>query len=145
MEQLPVSRLILQAEPAPWANLVRLSAGLLERDGVTTPDYVQAIFDSFERNGDYMVVAPRVLLAHARPEQGAVATGLSLVSTSRDVAFNDDGDVPVRLFFTLAAVDSNEHLALLARLAEILTDERSFEELLSTRDSGRVVEILSPA
>ena len=145
MELFPGSRLILQVEPAPWAHLVRLSASLLERDGVVTTDYVKAIFDSFKRNGDYMVIAPKVLLAHARPEEGAVATGLSLVTTSADVAFNDDADVPLRLFFTLAAADSTAHLDLLAQLAEVLMDEQSFDELLSSKDTGRVLQLLNPA
>lgn len=145
MKLLPESRLILQVEPAPWADLVRQSAALLERDGVVTTDYVGAIFDSFARNGDYMVIAPRVLLAHARPEAGAVATGLSLVTTRHDVAFNDDADVPLRLFFTLAAADSTAHLDLLSQLAEVLMDEQSFEELLSSNDTGQVLQLLNPA
>lgn len=144
MELLSGSRLILQVEPAPWANLVRQSADLLERDAVIAGEYVEAIFDSIARNGNYMVVAPRVLLAHARPELGALGTGLSLVTTTRDVAFNDDPGVPVRLFFTLAAADSTEHLSLLAHLASVLTDESSFEELLACDDSRRVLQILNP-
>lgn len=145
MELLPGSRLVLQVGSAPWADLVRQSAALLERDGVISPAYVGAIFESCVRNGDYMVIAPRVLLAHARPEEGALTTGLSLVTTREDVAFNDDPAVPVRLFFTLAAADSTEHLDLLAHLAEVLMDEPSFEELLSSGDSERVLQILNPA
>lgn len=145
MQLLPGSRLILQVPPAPWADLVRQSAALLEREGVISSQYVGAIFDSCERNGDYMVIAPRVLLAHARPEEGALATGLSLVTTSDDVAFNDDPAVPVRLFFTLAAADSTEHLDLLAHLAEVLMDEASFEKLLSSGDTEQVLQILNPA
>jgi len=144
MEMLVGSRLTLQVEPAPWADLVRQSAALLERGGVITAGYVEAIFESFARNGNYMVVAPRVLLAHARPERGALGTGLSLVTTTQDVAFNDDPGVPVRLFFTLAAADSTHHLDLLAHLASVLTDESSFEELLACNDNRRVLQILNP-
>ena len=145
MELLTTSRLILQAGPAPWRDLVRQSAALLERDGIVTADYVEAIFASFARNGNYMVIAPRVLLAHARPEEGALRTGLSLITTSEDVALGDDAGVPVRLFFTLAAADSSEHLDLLTRLAEVLVDEASFQELLTTTDSDRVLQMLNPS
>lgn len=145
MELLTRSRLILQAEPAPWADLVRQSAALLQRDGIVTAAYVDAIFASFARNGDYMVIAPRVLLSHARPEEGALATGLSLITTSEDVPLRDNASVPVRLFFTLAAANPTEHLDLLARLAEVLVDEPSFQELLTTSDSGRVLQMLNPS
>ena len=143
MTLLPTSRLILQAPPSPWRDLVRQSADLLQRDAIITDNYVEAIFASFARNGNYMVIVPRVLLAHARPEEGAVGTGLSLITTSEDVPLGDDAGVPVRLFFTLAAADSSEHLDLLARLADVLVDEASFQELLTTNDSDRVLQMIN--
>jgi mannitol/fructose-specific phosphotransferase system IIA component (Ntr-type) len=144
MKLLTTSRVILQAGPEPWSDLVRQSADLLQRDGIITADYVEAIFASFARNGNYMVITPKVLLAHARPEEGALGTGLSLITTSEDVALGDDTSVPVRLFFTLAAADSSGHLDLLARLAEVLVDKASFQELLTTTDADRVLQMVNP-
>ncbi|WP_420176594.1 PTS sugar transporter subunit IIA [Luteococcus sp. OSA5] len=143
MNLIDGSTVILQHETAPWQELVRLSAGMLERKGITTPDYVEGIFESIEKNGSYMLIAPRVLLAHTRPEKGAVGTGLSLITTGEDVPFGEEGK-PTRLFFTLAASDSNAHLELLTHLAEVLADEALFEELVTTSDAARVQEILNP-
>lgn len=91
-----------------------------------------------------MVVAPRVVLAHARPEQGALAAGMSLVTTSDDVPFKDDLGTPLRLFFTLAAPDPAAHLELMAHLAEVLTDQDRLQTLATTRAPRRALEILQP-
>lgn len=108
MNLIDGSTMILQHSPAPWDELVRLSAAMLERKGVTKPEYVDGIFDSITKNGGYMLIAPRVLLAHTRPEMGAIGTGMSLVTTTEDVPFAGEGK-PTRLFFTLAASDSDAH------------------------------------
>lgn len=142
---IPESRIVLQVAPAPWGDLVEQSAALLERDGVTSPDYLPAILASIERNGSYMLVAPHVLLAHARPEQGAIATGMSLLTTTEDVPFVGDSGKTIRLFFTLAAADADSHLELISHLAEVLVDSEAMAELLSSQDPARVRELLTPA
>lgn len=145
MKFLDVSTMSLQVPTAPWDELVRRSAGLLQASGATTSGYVRAIFDSIARNGDYMLIAPKVLLAHARPEGGALRTAVSLITTAEDIPFNGDAARPVRLFFTLAAVDSDEHLELLTHLAGVLTDNTMLTELASSSDPDRVAAIVNPA
>ncbi|MCI1747320.1 MAG: PTS sugar transporter subunit IIA [Acidipropionibacterium sp.] len=142
---LSPSTMDLQVPPAPWDALVRRSADLLQASGTTTSHYVDAIFDSLRRNGDYMLVAPRVLLAHARPESGALGTGISLVTTTDDIPFSGDAARPVRLFFTLSAVDSDAHLELLTHLATVLTDDALLSELSTSSDATRVASIINPA
>lgn len=135
-------RVQLQEQPRPWQSLVRDSAALLEQAGITSPAYTDAIFESIERNGDYMVVAPGVLLAHARPEHGALGTGLSLITVQEPVPFNDNPAKPVQLFFTLAATDADTHVALLSTLAMVLVDDALSAELMGSADVDRVIAIL---
>lgn len=135
-------RVRLQEPSQPWQSLVRESAHLLEQAGITSAAYTDAIFDSIEHNGDYMVVAPGVLLAHARPEHGALGTGLSLITVREPVAFNDNPSKPVQLFFTLAADDAETHVGLLSTLAAVLVDDALSTELMSSSDVDRVISIL---
>ncbi|MBE6482683.1 MAG: PTS sugar transporter subunit IIA [Actinomyces ruminicola] len=139
------SMLALQTPPDDWRDLMRHSAALLERHQLITPTYIDAVLAGLERNGAYMLIAPGVLLAHARPEEGALGTGLSLLTTTEDVALMDDPSMPIRLFFTLAANDSQEHLALLATLAETLMDSGLMNELRESEDPVRVAQILTPS
>lgn len=144
MDLINEDRLELQVDPAQWDVLIRRSAALLERDRVIDARYVDAVFDSIRRNGSYMVIVPRVLLAHARPEEGALGTGLSLVTPRTDAPLDGDPAMPIRMFFTLAATDSETHLDLIAHLATVLVDEQLLAELATSADTARVAQILEP-
>ncbi len=144
MDLINEDRLELQVDPAQWDVLIRRSAALLERDRVIDARYVDAVFDSIRRNGSYMVIVPRVLLAHARPEEGALGTGLSLVTPRTDAPLDGDPAMPIRMFFTLATTDSETHLDLIAHLATVLVDEQLLAELATSADTARVAQILEP-
>lgn len=145
MTAVDASMLMLQVEPEDWRTLVRKSASVLERQGIIAPAYTDTIVTSLEGDGTYMVIAPRVLLAHARPEAGAVGTGISLLTTTEEIPLGDDPQMPVRLFFTLAAADSEAHLAVLQRLAMTLVDDALVNELATSSDPDRVAAILNPS
>lgn len=138
-------RIRLQVEADDWTQAVRSSAELLVRDGCITPGYVEAIFTSFDTNGDYMIVMPEVVLAHARPESGALETGISLVTLRSPVLFRGDPDKPIRIIFTLAAGDPSEHIDMMAFLAEVLIDAAATRQLKSSSDVEAVLGLLTPA
>lgn len=135
----------LQVEPAPWRDLMARSAAVLKDQRIVSDNYYPAILDSLARNGAYMLVAPRVLLAHSRPEAGALGTGISLITTREDVLLQDNPAQPVRLFFTLAANNNQAHLELLAHLATVLVDQALLDELMTSTDPARVATIINPA
>jgi len=121
---------------------VRDSAALLLADGCITPGYVDAIFASFVTNGDYMIVMPEILLAHARPEAGALATGISVVTLNRPVLFRDDVAKPITVIFTLAAADASEHLTMMQHLAVILVSSEATRTIKSSRDVDTILDLL---
>jgi len=140
---MTADRMALQAAVPSWDAGVRASSALLVRDGFVTPAYVAEIFAGFAANGSAMVVAPHVVLAHARPEHGAVRTGLSLVTAVEPVPLAGDAAIPLSVFFTFAAVDAVEHLALLQRLARVLVDETALAVLRTSADTDRVLGMLT--
>ena len=137
-------RISLQTEADDWTEAVRASADLLLRDRYITPTYVEAIFASFDANGDYMIVAPEIVLAHARPESGALETGISVLSLSRPVLFRNDAERPIRVVFTLAANDPDRHLKLMQVLAGVLVDSASLQILKTSTDVDEVLRLLVP-
>jgi mannitol/fructose-specific phosphotransferase system IIA component (Ntr-type) len=138
-------RIRLQVEADSWSQAVRESAELLLRDGCVTREYIGAIFASFETNGDYMIVMPEVVLAHARPECGAVETGISLVTLRRPVLFRDDAAQPISVVFALAAGNPGEHIAMMQSLARVLIDDESTRTLKTSDDVDAVLRILASA
>ena len=50
---------------------IREAGNALCRAGACSPQYVQAMVDSYRELGPYFVIAPGLALPHARPEQGS--------------------------------------------------------------------------
>jgi mannitol/fructose-specific phosphotransferase system IIA component (Ntr-type) len=139
---VPHHRVRLQQEADDWTAAIRASADLLLQDGCITSGYVDAIFESFATNGDYMIVVPEVVLAHARPGSGATETGLSLLTLRTPVPYAPKPDKTITAVFTLAAADDDAHLALMRDLAEVLVDDAVLGRVLASADVDEVVAIL---
>nr|WP_328706950.1 PTS sugar transporter subunit IIA [Clavibacter zhangzhiyongii] len=92
---LPDDAVTLGAEAADWRAAVRLAGDALVRTGAATADYAEAMIRVVEEFGAYVVIAPGLALAHARPGPETLADGLAVVTLREPVAFghahNDPG------------------------------------------------------
>lgn len=94
----------------------------------------------------YIVVAPKVAVPHAAPEQGVHHLGMSLLQlkhpVSFDLAHEGDNDKDVQLIFVLAAVDSTAHLKALQELAMILEDDEQIAALIAAPTKPEILAII---
>jgi PTS system ascorbate-specific IIA component len=88
--------------------------------GAVEDRYVDAAVAAVETQGPYMVLAPGVALAHARPEDGAVALGLSVAVLAEPVSFGHPTNDPVDVVLAFGSPDRDQHVGLLAALARQL-------------------------
>ena len=86
-------------------HAVELSGDLLVSSGRVTPEYVTQMVDVLDTHGPYFVIAPGIALAHAKPSEVVLSTGLSLVTLADPVVFGHESNDPVRLVVGLCAVD----------------------------------------
>jgi PTS system ascorbate-specific IIA component len=105
-----------------WREAVRAACRLLVDAGAAEPRYVDRCIATVEELGPYMVVAPGVALAHARPEDGAVALGISVATLRRPVEFGHAENDPVDVVFAFGSPDRDQHVGLLGALARRLTE-----------------------
>jgi PTS system ascorbate-specific IIA component len=94
-----------------------------------------------EELGPYMVVAPGVALAHARPEDGAVALGLSAVTLREPVEFGHAENDPVDVVFAFGSPDRDQHVGLLGALARRLTEGLA-DDLRKAADESEVRRLM---
>ena len=104
-----------------WADAIGKATRLLVTAGAATALYADQCIDLVRRHGPYIVVAPGIALAHARPEDGAHAVGLSVVLLRHPVRFGHVTNDPVDLVFAFASPSHDAHVDLLAALARRLT------------------------
>lgn len=108
------------ASVADWEAGVRAAGDLLVGLGVAGPEYVDACVASVRERGPYIVLAPGLALAHARPEEGATGVGVAVVRLDEPVVFSHPANDPVDLVFAFATVDPGAHLDMLRALAGAL-------------------------
>lgn len=113
-----------------WKEAVKAGTDLLLGAGCIEPAYLAAIIRHHEELGPYMVVAPGIVLAHARPEEGAKKVGLSLVTLKDPIAFGNETNDPVKLVLTFSTVDQQVHLDLLSNLMELLSNEADIAQMM---------------
>jgi len=96
---------------------IRAACEPLVRTGCATPHYADRCVDLVREHGPYIVLAPGVALAHARPEDGGLRVALSAVTLARPVAFGHPVNDPVDVVIAFASPDASAHMSLLAALA----------------------------
>lgn len=128
----------LQQSCSTWRETFELAGLGLVESSRTTSSYTQEMIQAFEELGPYMVIAPGIALAHGRPSESVLETGLSLVTLSTPVVFGSTANDPVSLVIGLAAVDHDSHIDLMAALSELLMSEETINLLLKATNESEV-------
>ena len=133
----------LDAEAADWPESVRLAGALLVDTGAVSPSYVDAMIRIVEELGPYMVVAPGIALAHARPEDGVKRMCMSLMRLASPVEFGSEDNDPVDLVFAFGALDKEGHLQALKELATFLQKEEAVSALRQCNSVEKAVRLIT--
>lgn len=133
----------LNIECSNWEEGIKSGTALLIKKKCIEKSYEDAIIESFKKFGPYMVIAPGVVLSHARPENGVNKISLSLITLKNPVNFGNELNDPVKLIITLAAVDNEKHLNVLKELMELFMDNNDLDLILNTDSSEQVIRIIN--
>lgn len=129
----------LNVEADGWETAVRKAGELLVDTKKCSPEYVDAMVRTVQELGPYMVIAPGLALAHARPEDGTLEIGLSLVTLKEPVCFGSASNDPVKVVISFCAVNKEDHIGMLKELAGFLRLE---ENLALLKRIDNVEELL---
>jgi ascorbate PTS system EIIA or EIIAB component len=143
LEQLlPREAISLNVAAGDRESAVRAAGELLTASGVVEPRYVDAMCDALETLGPYCVIAPGIALPHAKPDDGVLRTGISLVTLQDPVSFGHEANDPVHVVIALAPRDKEAHLAALQELAGRLDDREVVDRISQATDVDEVYGLL---
>jgi mannitol/fructose-specific phosphotransferase system IIA component (Ntr-type) len=125
-----------------WEDATESVGKLLVSAGKITPDYIAAMKRVLKEMGPYAVIAPGIVLLHARPDDGVIQACLGLITLIDPVPFGHSENDPVDLVFALGAVDKMAHISALQQLAEMLGDPEKLQAIRSAADSSSLLTIL---
>jgi PTS system ascorbate-specific IIA component len=110
-----------------WEEAITVAARPLLNKGVIDDSYVEAMIDSVEKNGPYIVLKDYFALPHAQAGTGVNEVGMSLLTLEESVDLKGN---EVKVFLVLAAVDASAHLDALSEVSELLMDDEKYEIVL---------------
>ncbi|RSX53371.1 PTS ascorbate transporter subunit IIA [Bifidobacterium dolichotidis] len=139
---LPDSAFALDVEAKDWREAIKLAGKGLVDAGFTTDDYTNQMIETVEKLGPYMVITPGLALAHSRPSDAVLHTGLSWVRLATPVEFGNKANDPVSLVIGLAGRDENEHLEVMSAIAKALMDQKKTAQLAAAQSPAEIRAIL---
>lgn len=139
MAILSKDRITLQSSAVDKADAIRKAGELLVRTGCVLPEYVEGMLT---REGSMSTsLGNGVAIPHGmdKNRDHVLHTGISILQLSEGVEW-EEGD---RVFMVIGiAASSDEHVGVLANLAEVVDDEETLAELLKTNDPDFVLKHL---
>jgi|SRR5690554_1613631 len=133
---------VLNAEAADWRAAVRLVGSALTAMGSARAGYSDEMIRMIDEHGPYVVIAPGLALAHARPGPDVLADGLAVVTLKDPVPFGHPHNDPVRVVLGLAILRVETHLASVAAIANIFNDSDAVGALAAATSADQVLQIM---
>ncbi|WP_295159477.1 PTS sugar transporter subunit IIA [uncultured Brachyspira sp.] len=112
-----------------WEDAVKKGAELLLENKCIEPRYVDCIIKNIKETGPYIVLGDGMAMSHARPEDGVIENGITLLKIKNGVDFFDEKN-RVFLLFTLAAEDNEQHQDLMGEIADLLNESEKIKRIM---------------
>jgi ascorbate PTS system EIIA or EIIAB component len=132
----------LDVETTSPEETIRAAGDLLVKENTVKESYVEAMLNSYKKNGPYFVLAPKIALPHARPEDGVKEASVSFIRLKTPVKFGSVLNDPVKFVFALGASSSDEHIKILQKLTLLLNDRKNLDKLDKASNYQEIKEII---
>jgi PTS system ascorbate-specific IIA component len=142
---LPDEAVVLGATVSGWREAIRTAGAALTASGAAKPGYSDAMVRMIDEHGPYVVIAPGLALAHARPDDQVLADGLAIVTLADPVSFGHPHNDPVRVVLGLAVVSVGGHLESIADIANVFNDASVIEALAEASTPAEVRRLMGIA
>lgn len=141
MSILSKDRILLQQTAADKDDAIRKAGQLLVTSGCVLSEYVDGMLTREESMSTSL--GNGVAIPHGMDEnrEHIIKTGISILQLIEGVEWDEDDDEQVRLVIGIAA-SSDEHVGVLANLADVIEDDDILAELLETTDPEIILKYL---
>ncbi|GIN85998.1 hypothetical protein J6TS2_23840 [Heyndrickxia sporothermodurans] len=133
----------VQQEVEDWEGAIRKAGQLLLENESIGSDYIEDMVNAIHELGPYIVIAPHIALAHARPSNKVKKNDISVITLKQPIAFGSEHNDPVNIVFAFCATESGGHLEQLTNLASLLDKETVLRVLNESNSNEEVYQILN--
>ena len=142
LDLLTESTVQAQQSVTNWEEAADRAGELLVAAGTVEPRYIEAMKQVLREMGAYAVIAPGIVLLHARPEDGVIEPTFSMVTLATPIPFGHPDNDPVDIVLAFGAVDKQAHVTALQQLAKLLMDPIAMERIRTAFDDQELVSVI---
>ena len=133
----------VQERASNWQQAVKIGINCLVDAGKVLWVYYDAVVQAVEKNGPYFVLMPGVALPHARPTDGVVKSGFSLITLKTPVNFGSPENDPVSVLLSFASSTAAVHTGkILTQAAVLFEEEKRVEKMANAQSADEIRDIL---
>ncbi|MCL4268740.1 MAG: PTS sugar transporter subunit IIA [Anaerolineales bacterium] len=140
MSILSIERIQLNAVATDRTDAIRKAGDLLVRSGCVMPEYVEGMLKRETTMSTYLGSGVAIPHGVYENKDHILQTGISVLQLPQGVEWDEDGE-PVHLVIGIAA-SSDEHVGVLASLAEAVEDEAILNEMVHATDPNVILKYL---
>lgn len=141
MSILSKERIQLKAVAIDRTDAIRKAGGLLVKSGCVLPEYVEGMLKRETTMSTYLGSGVAIPHGVYENKDHILQTGISALQLPQGVEWDEGGEL-VYLVIGIAA-SSDEHVGVLARLAEAVEDEAILNQLINATDPETILKHLS--
>ena len=141
-ELLTKNTIKVNVDASDWEDAVRKGGEILVENGSVEPRFVNAMIETVKEMGPYIVIVPGIALPHARPSEGVIKMGMSLIKLSTPVNFGNKENDPVSVVISLGAIDNHSHIKALSTLVNLFNNEEKIEILKNANSLEEILPLL---
>lgn len=112
----------VDVEVETWQESAKVVGNLLLKENLIDEKYIDSMINSVEKFGPYMILAPKVCFFHGEPGDMVNEPCLSLITLKNEIRFSEFDNEPIKSAFAFGARDSDSHLDMIKKIAELLAD-----------------------
>lgn len=128
---------------ADWQSAIQMAAKPLLNKGYIEERYIDAMIETVNTLGAYIVIAPNIAMPHARSESGALKNSFAVLKLKKPVYFDDSEDSRAVLILPISCVDNETHMKMLQALAMVLGDPELADKVVNSVDTEEIYNIFA--
>ncbi len=141
MAILSTDRIQLGGHAADRSDAIRQAGQLLVQTGCVTPEYIDGMLTREQSMSTYLGSGVSIPHGMFENREQILKTGISVLQLPDGVVWDEEGE-KAHLVIGIAA-SSDEHVGVLASLAEAIEDEDTTRLLIETTDPNVIMKYLS--
>lgn len=123
-----------------WDDAIKFTSQCLINQGCINNGYVDKMIKLVDEYGPYIVISPRIAIAHAQMEDSVKELGLALTIFPKGLVL---GKNSVQFLFVLATPNQMDHLHILQNIISLSESSNTMDDVLKSSTDKDVLDIIS--